>query len=309
MGELLRLNARNAFGFGARPSPSACIDSVPPALAPPGQSEQSDRSWPPASLLGAPTARGNALLSSWEICRLQSLLPGVSIKCSGPCSQVLDIALGSHSVADVTVASLAPRLTRLLVALAQATSSRPDQLLNLIHGGFRPCLTLARTAAESRETFECFLPLGIALSDPRPRQLCVYYGSYRAGDNHAGVGVCLFPAVGSQPYEVYRYQFYLGQTCTVLFAGFQGAYLAPLHNHTVPPDLGGPSSADSSIIAVFHSSHLFFLLSTRASPAQFTARSPTDLGQMTPDYCILVECRLQGLRWKRTSLYPGRPSR
>ena len=32
-------------------------------------------------------------------------------------------------------------------------------------------------------------------------------------------------------------------------------------------------------------------------------------GQMTPDYCIWVECRLQRLRWKRTSLYPGRPSR
>ena len=190
------------------------------------------------------------------------------------------------------------------------SSSRPDQLLGLIQGGFRPCLTLARTAAESRRTFECFLPMEVPLSDPLPWQLCVYHGSHRAGDNHAGVGVCLFLVVGSQLYEIYRYQSYLGQTCTVLFAEFQGAYLALLRNHAVLPDLDGPSSADSSTIAVFHSiSSICSLLLTRASLAQFAARSPTDLGQMTPDYCIWVECRLQRLRWKRTSLYPGRPSR
>ena len=232
LGELVRLNARNAFGFGARPSPSACIDLAPPALTSTAlaRTRQSGQSqpWPPVSLVGAPSARGNALFSSWEVCRLQSLLPGVSVKCSGPCSQVLDIALGSHSVPDATVSSLVPRLTRLPVALAQATSSRPDQLRGLIQGGFRPCSTLARTAAEFRKTFECFLPMEVSLSDPRPWQLCVYHGGHRAGDNHAGVGVCLFLVVVSQLYEIYCYQSYLGQTCTVLSAEFQGAYLALL---------------------------------------------------------------------------------
>ena len=41
-------------------------------------------------------------------------------------------------------------------------------------------------------------------------------------------GVCLFLVVGSQFYEIYRYQFYLGQSCTALAAEFQGAYLALL---------------------------------------------------------------------------------
>ena len=93
LGELVRFNARNAFGFGARPSPSASIDTAPFALSPARQSAQP---WPPVSVLGVPSTRGNALLSSWEVCRLPSLLPGVSVKCSGPCSQVLDM-LGSHS--------------------------------------------------------------------------------------------------------------------------------------------------------------------------------------------------------------------
>ena len=91
-----------------------------------------------------------------------------------------------------------------------------------------PCLTLARVAAETRETFECFLPLEVSLSDLPPWQLCVYRGSHCAGDNYAGVGVCLFFVVGSRIYEIYRYQSYLGQSCTVLSAEFQGAYLALL---------------------------------------------------------------------------------
>ena len=69
-----------------------------------------------------------------------------------------------------------------------------------------------------------------------------------------------------------------------------------------------PPICSSQVSSVPSLSSFSFLLLTRASPAQFTARSPTDLGQMTPDYCIWVECRLQRLRWKRTSLYPGRPS-
>ena len=197
LGELVRLNARNAFGFGARPSPSASIDVATSAFASAGQPS---RPWPPASLLGVPTARGGALLSSWEACRLPSLLQGATVKCSGPCSQVLDIMLGSLDTCDVVVRPLVPRLTRLLVALAQATSSRPDQLLGLSRGGFRPCLTLARTAAESRESFECFLPLDVPPPDLQRWKVHVYHGSHREGDGRAGVGVCLFLAVGSQVY-------------------------------------------------------------------------------------------------------------
>ena len=176
LGELARLSARSTFGFGARPSPSASIDVAPSALVP---ARQPSRPWPPASLLGVPSTRGTALLSSSEICRLPSLLPGASVKRSGPCSQVLAIMLGSLHTRDTTVLSLAPRLMRLFVALAQATSSRPDLLLGLSPGGFRPCLTLARAAAESWETFECFLPLEVSLSDLPPWQIFVYHGRLR----------------------------------------------------------------------------------------------------------------------------------
>ena len=60
---------------------------------------------------------------------------------------------------------------------------------------------------------------------------------------------------------------------------------------TVLPDLDGSlSTVGTGTIAVFHQfpSHtsLHSLISTRACLARFEARSPTDLGQMTPDYRI-----------------------
>ena len=84
------------------------------------------------------------------------------------------------------------------------------------------------------------------------------------------------------------------------------------HTHTPTPSGGiySPTLVSKVPQLIYNSFHCIpLLLSTRACPAQFEACSPTDLGLLTPDYSIWVECRLQRLRWKRTSLCPSRPSR
>ena len=73
-----------------------------------------------------------------------------------------------------------------------------------------------------------FSSAGCSATDLHRWKVHVYHGSHCEGDGRAGVGVCLFLAVGSQVYEIYRYQSFLGHTCTVLSAEFQGAYLALL---------------------------------------------------------------------------------
>ena len=68
-----------SFGYGVRPSPSACIWWPPARLVPDGVASVL---WPPCSLLGVPSLRSAGLLPSWETCRLFSLLPQVSLSCS-----------------------------------------------------------------------------------------------------------------------------------------------------------------------------------------------------------------------------------
>ena len=151
-----------------------------------------------------------------------------SVSCTGSCSSVKPIILGSLDTRDPVVLPLVPRLTRLLVGLAQATASRPDLILCSSPGGFRPCQTLARAATDSRASLESFLPLEFSPASLTDLQVFVYHGSHCVDDGRAGVGACLFLVVASQIHEVYRYQSFLGHMCTSPVAEFQGAYLALL---------------------------------------------------------------------------------
>ena len=83
---------------------------------------------------GAPACHQPAgLLCSWDTCQLSSLLPQVSLSCSGARSSVQPILLGYLRTRDPTVLPLVPRLTRLRVALAQSTASRPIYMYTHTH--------------------------------------------------------------------------------------------------------------------------------------------------------------------------------
>ena len=208
LGELVRLGTRNSFGYGARPSPSACIDVAPAGLVPDAVASVL---WPPCSLLRVPSLRSAGLLSSWETCRLSSLLPQVCLSGSGAHSSVQPILLGCLHTHDPTVLPLVPRLTRLLVTLAQSTASRPDLILCSSHGGC-PCQTLARIASDSRSSLERLLPVEFSPGSFSQFHLFAYYGSHCADDGRDGGSVCLFLSVGTQVHEVYRYQSFLGRS-------------------------------------------------------------------------------------------------
>ena len=185
-----------------------------------------------AALLGDAKVRlmqlQEAARAAAELAEKQRQAAEASVSCSGSCSSVQPILLGSLHARDPVVLTLVPKLTCLLVAPTQATASRPDLILCWFPGGFRPCQTLAQVATDSRESLESFLPLEFSPASLSDLQVFVYHGSHCAGDGHAGVGVCLFLVVGSQVREVYRYQYFLGHMFTSLVAEFQGAYLALL---------------------------------------------------------------------------------